>query len=219
MNGSERGEQLAMTTKMTNGDGGAPALRGLVRAGLATPAQERLYFEQVVRPAWDARHSAEGEALDLTAHDLVGVRTTKKEGAMGEQLYERFLREQNAKTGTTTGTTTADLSEEDAAFERFAAESGLNALTGRTPGAHEAADLAAPASDDATIGAAGSDLSHVGDAAMWSEFCAVTGFEDAAPAEVASDLSEDGDDGAGKEGSSLSDEEAWAQYQAALGQP
>lgn len=76
--------------------------------------------------------------VDLTRHDIVKTETTedwardetptKEEGTMTtEQPYQKFLRE-HAKTQTTA----ADMSEDDALYEQFAEQSGLNDMLGRT---------------------------------------------------------------------------------------
>jgi len=149
--------------------------------------------------------------LDLTryeftsswARDETPTQTTEKEEktANEEQPYQRFLVQQNVK---------ADMNEEDAAFEAFAAESGLNDLTGRVPGTREVGDFSAPTEE----GVETSATAAMSDEAAWRSFVDVTGFEETATAPQtggASDLSED------DEGSSLSDEEAWRQFAEAVG--
>lgn len=109
--------------------------------------------------AFDAPWDFSAPVLDLTSHDIVKTETTKdwgrdetptkEEGTMTtEQPYQKFLREHAE-----TQTTAADMSD-DALYEQFAEQSGMNDMLGRTPQAGTA-DLSARveekagASDDA----------------------------------------------------------------------
>lgn len=175
-----------MTRKTTNGDGGEIVAMDL---------------------PWDTSPAV----LDLTAHKVVKtetITTTEKEEPMGEQPYEKFLRE-NAE-----AETTATYMNEDRLYEQFAEQSGMNDMLGRTPQAGTADLSALSEAGESVETSADTDMS---DRAMWSAFVAATGFEDTAPASpaVAADLSEDGDD---VDDAGISDEEAWAQYQAVIGQ-
>jgi len=160
--------------------------------------------------------------------------TPTKEGAMSEQPYEKWLREQQQAAGETTAAAT-DMSE-DAAFEAFAEQSGMNDMLGRTPASGASADLSAQ--DGGQV-----ETTDAGEEAMWQAFVEQSGASwmlGEMGGGARADLSDDGQDDAlprqeaeqeelhrslreqngldAGDGSGASDEEAWAQYQAALGQ-
>lgn len=183
--------------------------------------------------------------VDLTSHEFTSSWAKDEpptKEAVKEQPWEKFY-EQVTKPmafGEAGTTTAADLSEEDAAFEAFAEQSGLNDLTGRTPATGATADLSQGSEQVETSGTV-----DAGEEAMWNAFVEQSGSgwifgeagaaadmtervqadkqaesmrEQVAQDELHESLRRQSHEDHYGEGSDLSDDEAWDAYQSSLGQ-